>query len=75
MFDIDGDGVISINELMAVMASVGNELSPEDAEDIFEAVDIDGKLYVLYDDEIYHQFSGRYWFHWRISELFFQRIY
>ena len=43
IFDIDGDGEISVQELMSVMASVGNELSNEDAEDIFEIVDSNGK--------------------------------
>ena len=42
IFDIDGDGEISVQELMSVMASVGNELSEEDAEDIFEIVDSNG---------------------------------
>ena len=42
IFDIDGDGEISVQELMSVMASVGNELSHEDAEDIFEIVDSNG---------------------------------
>ena len=45
IFDIDGDGEISVQELMSVMASVGNELSNEDAEDIFEIVDSNGKYF------------------------------
>jgi len=48
LFDIDGDGEISVNELMSVMASSGNELSPEDAEDIFDVVDIDGTYWSLF---------------------------
>lgn len=50
IFDIDGDGKISVQELMAVMASVGKELSHEDAEDIFELVDVDGDGEISFEE-------------------------
>ena len=52
IFDIDGDGEISVQELMSVMASVGNELSNEDAEDIFEIVDSNGKYFPSLTQEV-----------------------
>ena len=43
LIDVDGDGKISVIELLSIMQSVGYDLSEEDAEDIFYAVDLDGK--------------------------------
>ncbi|XP_066935477.1 uncharacterized protein [Clytia hemisphaerica] len=50
IFDIDGDGEISISELMSVMASVGNDISAEDAEDIFDVVDSNGDGKISFDE-------------------------
>lgn len=44
MIDLNGDGKISVFEMMSIMNSAGEDVSVEDVEDIFEIVDLDGKL-------------------------------
>lgn len=39
---MDGDGKISVGELMAVMSSVGKEFSLDDANEIMDVIDEDG---------------------------------
>ena len=42
MFDIDGSGHISIQELTAVLKSLGKDLSDEDIKEMHEIADKDG---------------------------------
>jgi len=42
LFDTDGDGHISIKELLAVISSVGQEVSIDQAKEIMNMFDIDG---------------------------------
>ena len=44
LIDLNGDGKISVFEMMSIMNSAGEDVSVEDVEDIFEIVDLDGKL-------------------------------
>ena len=44
LFDIDGNGLISLNELTAVMKSVGKDLVDEDIQEMLTLADKDGKL-------------------------------
>ena len=44
VFDKDRDGFISMDEVTAVLASMGFRASPEYISDIFRQVDLDGNL-------------------------------
>ena len=42
VFDKDGDGTISTEELGVVLRSLGQNPSPEELDDLVEAIDVDG---------------------------------
>ena len=42
LFDIDGNGLISVNELTAVLQSLGKDFSEEDIKEMHEIADKDG---------------------------------
>ena len=44
MIDLNGDGKISVFEVMSIMNSAGEDVTVEDVEEIFEIVDQDGRL-------------------------------
>ena len=44
VFDKDNDGFISMDEVTAVLASMGVRASPEYISDIFNQVDLDGNI-------------------------------
>jgi len=61
LIDVDGDGIISVHELLSIMQSVGYDLSEEDAEDIFYAVDLDGKMtncFIIIDGKLKYCIGG-----------------
>ncbi len=43
LFDIDGNGLISLNELTAVLKSLGKEYLDEDIKEMMDLADKDGK--------------------------------
>jgi len=47
VFDKDSDGFISMDEVSAVLASMGFRASPEYISDIFRQVDLDGTIMSL----------------------------
>jgi len=47
VFDKDNDGFISMDEVTAVLASMGVHASPEYISDIFNQVDLDGNKSIL----------------------------
>lgn len=49
MFDKDGDGTISTEELGVVLRSLGQNPTPDELNDLVEAIDVDG-LFILYLD-------------------------
>merc|ERR1712002_944430 len=44
LFDIDGDGVITIDELKSLVGKVGGEMSEADATALIKAADKDGNM-------------------------------
>lgn len=50
IFDKDGNGVISSNELRHVMATLGEKMSQEEAEELIKEADIDGDGYINYQE-------------------------
>ena len=46
LFDIDGNGFISLDELTAVMQSLGKDCTEEDIKEMLELADKDGKQIV-----------------------------
>ncbi|XP_057316373.1 uncharacterized protein LOC130657408 isoform X1 [Hydractinia symbiolongicarpus] len=50
LFDINGDGKISLHELISVMNSVGAGVSMEDAQEILELVDEDGDGEISFEE-------------------------
>ena len=42
--DLNGDGKISVYELMSAMNAAGEDVSAEDIEDIFDVIDLDGMI-------------------------------
>lgn len=53
VFDKDGDGFISAEELRHVMSSLGEKLSDEELNEMIKEADVDG------DGEV--NFEGRLW--------------
>ena len=49
MFDKDGNGTISAEELKLVMAGLGEDLSDEDLKEMIKEADIDGDGEVNYE--------------------------
>ena len=47
LIDLNGDGKISVFEMMSIMNSAGEDVSAEDVEDIFEIVDLDGMFNIF----------------------------
>ena len=47
VFDKDGDGTISTEELDVVMRSLGENPSEEELEDLIQEIDVDGKWWDL----------------------------
>lgn len=49
-FDADGNGVISRDELMKIMTTMGESLTKEEAQEIIDAADIDKDGFVNYQE-------------------------
>ena len=45
--DLNGDGKISVYELMSAMNAAGEDVSAEDIEDIFDVIDLDGMIFLF----------------------------
>ena len=52
MFDKNGDGFISVDELRHVMTNLGEQMSIEEAEECIREVDQDGDGRVNYEEFI-----------------------
>ena len=50
IFDKDGNGVISANELRHVMTTLGEKLSQEEADEMIKEADIDGDGHINYQE-------------------------
>ncbi|ELT91897.1 hypothetical protein CAPTEDRAFT_183622 [Capitella teleta] len=50
IFDTDGDGSISVSELRHVMTNLGDKLSEEEADELLNAVDIDGDGVINFEE-------------------------
>ena len=47
LFDMDGDGTITVEEIYKVLQSLGKHTSKDDIEKILSSVDVDGRLRIL----------------------------
>ena len=54
LFDKDGDGTITTNELATVMKSLGQNPSEKDLEDMIREVDADGKILFFLRISLHH---------------------
>ena len=52
VFDLDGNGLISLNELVLVMKQIGENLNERDCEEIIKAGDKDNDGHLNYDEFI-----------------------
>lgn len=50
VFDKDGNGLISSNELRQVMTSLGDRLTDEEADEMIREADVDGDGYINYEE-------------------------
>ena len=50
VFDRDGDGLISGNELQHVMNSLGENISQDEVEEMIKEADLDGDGYINYEE-------------------------
>ena len=50
VFDKDGNGLISANELRHVMTSLGEKLTDEEVDEMMREADIDGDGFVNYEE-------------------------
>ncbi len=50
LFDIDGDGTISINELRNVMQSLGKKLSYKKLKKLVDSADVDGNGFIEFEE-------------------------
>jgi calmodulin len=57
VFDKNGDGLVSIEELLTLMARIGEHLSRSEAEDALRRADIDGDGQLSFDEFIAFMFS------------------
>ncbi|XP_066911522.1 uncharacterized protein [Clytia hemisphaerica] len=58
--DLNGDGKISVHELMSAMNAAGEDVSAEDIEDIFDVIDLDGDGEISFEefkDAMYEKMS------------------
>merc|ERR1712128_50482 len=50
LFDIDGDGVITIEELKSLVSNVGGDMSQADATALIKAADKDGNMWIDFSE-------------------------
>ena len=50
VFDRDGNGLISANELQHVMSSLGENVTEEEVEEMIKEADLDGDGYINYEE-------------------------
>ena len=50
IFDRDGNGLISANELQHVMTSLGENVTEEEVEEMIKESDLDGDGYINYEE-------------------------
>ena len=50
LFDVDGNGLISREELRQVMRTLGEKLTDEDIDDMIEEADVDGDGAINYEE-------------------------
>ena len=58
-FDTNGDGLVSIEELLTLMDQIGETLSREEAEDALRRGDTDGDGQLSFDEFIAFTLSAR----------------
>ena len=67
IFDKDGNGKISLDELSAVMETMGFIPTEAEVEEMMKAIDTDGKLELFYKFEHHHYIKKTYQFHFKNS--------
>ena len=50
IFDKDGNGLISSDELLNVLVTLGEHITIEEVEDLIKEADLDGDGYINYDE-------------------------
>ncbi|KAL5499920.1 hypothetical protein EMCRGX_G011392 [Ephydatia muelleri] len=50
VFDLNGDGYISSNELGQIMGNLGEKLTPQEVDDMIREADIDGDGRISYEE-------------------------
>lgn len=50
VFDKDGTGVVSANELRHIMTTLGDKLTDEEVDEMIREADINGDGYIYYED-------------------------
>ena len=75
LFDIDGDGVITIEELKSLVSKVGGDMSQADATALIKAADKDGNMGIDFSEfaKLWEALHGegevRLWFYFMLSFL------
>ena len=57
IFDADGNGNISADELRQIMANLGEKLTEEEVEDMVKEADIDGDGQINYEEFVRMMFK------------------
>jgi calmodulin len=57
VFDSDGDGMISSDELRQIMANLGEKLTTEEVEEMVREADIDGDGEINYEEFVKMMFK------------------
>ena len=57
VFDADGNGMISADELRQIMANLGEKLTQEEVEDMVKEADIDGDGQINYEEFVRMMFK------------------
>mmetsp|Transcript_127121 Transcript_127121/g.179455 ORF Transcript_127121/g.179455 Transcript_127121/m.179455 type:complete len:81 (+) Transcript_127121:1-243(+) len=57
VFDADGNGMISADELRQIMANLGEELTEEEVEEMVREADIDGDGEINYEEFVRMMFK------------------
>ena len=61
VFDKDGNGFISADELRHIMGNLGEKMAEEEVEEMIQTADIDGDGKINYDGEHFSFYLSCHW--------------